>query len=364
MAKPSIRDVSTLIQAGINPKNGLPIKVDNNDPCELKNNIKKQLRIVDEQNAVRRYKWYNLPDGLDGELVERILYYKGQGMFFYMETDNKFYFLPYALDGNIDVYGRYTGVTPLPFNGSTSPDGKDKPWIIGLNRKPVYSIKLDGLKISDLTDSCVLLHDYVKQISQTTIARQILNEPLLDVMAECVPYMRTSLLLGTGIEALRVNDADQAASVEEANRSVHNAALTGKGYIAVTAPMEFQELNNGAIAKSEEYMMAMQSLDNFRLGLYGLDNGGLFEKKGTVLQDEFGINAGNVGLVYQDGLSIRQKFCDIVNSIWGLAIWCEPSEAVLGMDQNMDGAAYDEENDSYGSQTSSSMEANDDTNDA
>ena len=44
----------------------------------------------------------------------------------------------------------------------------------------------------------------------------------------------------------------------------------------------------------------------------------------------------------QDGLSIRQNFCNIVNSIWGLGIWCEPSENINGMDMDGDGDAYDD----------------------
>ena len=43
----------------------------------------------------------------------------------------------------------------------------------------------------------------------------------------------------------------------------------------------------------------------------------------------------------QDGTSIRQNFCNIVNSIWDLGIWCEPAENVSGTDANGDGVAYD-----------------------
>ena len=53
-----ITDVTTLIQAGINPKTGLPMKMEVNDP-ECKTNIRKQLRILDEQQAVNRYQWFN-----------------------------------------------------------------------------------------------------------------------------------------------------------------------------------------------------------------------------------------------------------------------------------------------------------------
>lgn len=88
-------------------------------------------------------------------------------------------------------------------------------------------------------------------------------------------------------------------------------------------------------------MLAMQSLDNLRLSGYGIDNGGLFEKKARELQSEADINGGPVGLVMQDGLSIRQNFCNIVNSIWGIGIWCEPAENIMGADVNGDGLVYD-----------------------
>ena len=136
-------DINTLIQAGINPKTGLPIKFSDEDKCMLKSEIKKNLRIKDEQVALNRYKWYNLPSGLDGQLLERILYYKGQAAFFYIDTNETFYFLPYALNGTIDVYGRFMGITPIAFGNGTTDNEKEKPWIEGLVRKPVYDIVLD-----------------------------------------------------------------------------------------------------------------------------------------------------------------------------------------------------------------------------
>ena len=341
-----IVDVNTLIQAGFNPKTGLPIKVDSEDKCLLKENIRKTLRVLDEQNAINRYKWYNLPSSLDGQLLERILYYKGQGMFFYMEANDSFYFLPYALNGTIDVYGRFQGVTPLPFNGSTdNEEGKEKPWITGLTRKPIYDVLGDEVN-NEFTGACVLLSDYSKQISQTNISRQILQEPILDAMAEAFPLARTSLIANSGIKGVRVNDEDQKSQVEIGSRSITRAALNGKPWIPIVGQIEFQELTEGSALKSEEFLLYMQALDNFRLSLYGLDNGGLFQKKAHMLEAEQDMNAGNIKLVYQDGLTIRQKFCDIVNSIWGLGIWCEASETVVGIDKNLDGEVADNQDQS------------------
>lgn len=341
-----INDVNTLIQAGFNPKTGLPAKLESDEKCLLKENIKKTLRILDEQNAINRYKWYNLPSSLDGQLIERILYYKGQGMFFYMDTNDTFYFLPYALDGTIDVYGRFKSVTPLPFNGSSSNEaGKQTPWITGLSRSPVYDVLMEDLS-DQFENGCVLLSDYSKQISQTNISRQILQDPILDAMAEAFPLARTSLIAHSGIKGMRVNDEDQKAQVELASASITKAALNGKMWIPLVGQIEFQELTDGSALKSEEFLLYMQSLDNFRLSLYGLDNGGLFQKKSHMLEAEQDMNSGNIGLVYQDGLSLRQKFCDIVNSIWGLGIWCEASETVTGIDKNLDGEVADNQDQS------------------
>lgn len=345
---PCIRDIQTIIQAGINTRTGLPVKL-GNDPSALKENVRRILRIIDEQDAVNRYVWYNLPMNLSSQEVERMLFYKGQVCFFYDDATEKFYFMPYALeDGHLDFYGRFTQVHPIPLYASGT-ENKDK-ISEDAHYKYLADIKLDvfyGVADMDLDDdslkkSCVLLHDFTKQLNETIIPRQQINDPLLDVMAECIPFMRTSLLLSTGVKGIRVNDADQQLSVLDGLKSYENATLTGQAWVPVVGSLEFQELTDGPTSKGEEFMLSMQSLDNFRLSTYGIDNGGLFEKKAHELQSEADLNGGPVGLVLQDGLSIRQNFCNIVNSIWGLGIWCEPAQNVSGADINGDGLMYDD----------------------
>lgn len=332
-------------QAGIDPKTGLPLKFSTGNKKTLKEDIKKFLRLVDEQDAVNRYTWYNLPANITSQELERMLYYKGQLCFFYDKDLEEFYFMPYALDGTIDFYGRYNTIHPVPMTSGTDDKGAkaQAQYLAEKKLKCIYGMKLpDELTKDDLMNSCVLLHDYTKQLSQNIIPRVVVNDPILDVMSNCIPYMNTALLLATGVEGIRVNDADQKDDIAVANRSMENAALTGEPYIPITGNVEFQELNNGNVAKAEEYMLAMQSLDNLRLSGYGIDNGGLFEKKAHELQSEADINGGPVGLVMQDGLSIRQNFCNIANSIWGLGIWCEPAQNVSGADIDGDGLMYDE----------------------
>lgn len=341
---PNIRDIQTIIQAGINPKTGMPIKME--DSCDLKAEVKKMLRLIDEQDAVNRYVWYNLPMNLSSQEIERMLYYRGQLCFFYYKELDEFFFMPFAMEnGCMDYYGRYTGVHPIPLYASPEDVDDKKKQADLLSEKHLkvkWGVAEDEPSKDELTDSCVLLFDYTRQLAESIIPRQQINDQLLGVMAECIPYMRTSLMLGTGVKGIRVNDADQQQSVADGVATYYDATMTGKPWIPIVGNIEFQDLTDGPVSRSEEYMLAMQSLDNFRLSTYGIDNGGLFEKKAHELQSEADLNGGPVGLVLQDGLSIRQNFCNIVNSIWGLGIWCEPAQNVSGADINGDGLMYDD----------------------
>lgn len=345
---PFLPDINRLIQMGINPKTGLPIKLGTGERCNTKEGIKIALRVIDEQDSVNRYTWYNLPCNLTSQEIERMLYYKGQLCFFYDKNLDEFYFMPYALEGGLDWYGRYRVIHPIPWNAGGTTDKSIKAqeaYITSIKLDVKYGVVLpDMLKEEDLYKSAVILHDYTRQLNQQILPRVTINDPILDLEAECMPYMRTALLMGTGIRGVKVDDTDQEASVQEGSRNMTNAALRGEPYVPIAGNfVEFQEMTNGGVTKAEDYLIAMEAIDNFRLSTYGMDQGGLFNKKSYVneAQTQMNANGAGVGAVLQDGLSIRQNFCNIVNSIWGLGIWCEPSETISQADTNGDGVLYD-----------------------
>lgn len=343
-------NLEALIAAGINPKTKLPYKfeIDNG----VKDEIKKQLRILDEQNAVNRYTWYNLPCNITSQELERLLYYRGQLCFFYHPELENFFFMPYALDGTIDFYGRYNTVHPVPFASGTEEDkkvDKQKDLLSTIKLDVIYSIPGDDEKIEQLTEkflsgkACLLVHDYTKQLSQTIISRQIIQEPILDVMANCIPYLDTCLLANTGVKGMRVSNEGDYPNVLDANAAFKKAALSGKPYIPIVGTTEFQDLAGTNALRAEEYLLAMQGLDNYRLSLYGLENGGLFQKKSHMLEAEQKMNAGKAAIPLQDGLTIRQNFCDILNTLTQLGVSCEIGESVLGVDENFDGVSVTEQ---------------------
>lgn len=350
-----IFNIEPFIAAGMNPKTGLPYKLEQGFKSgkALLDSITKMVRIIDEQDAVNRYTWYNLPCDLTSQELERMLYFRGQLAFFYLKDTGKFYFMPYALDGGIDFYGRMNRIHPIPYSGgvegSEEKNSKSltvlRNYLSQIKLTPRYGMVIDELEESNieelLTKSAVLLHDYTRQISnQNIIPRSIVNDGIIKAIAECVPFARTSLINGSGIMGVRVNDGDQAESVLEGAKSTYNAAIEGEPYVPILGSLEFQELASSGAARAQDMLMVMQSLDNVRLGSYGIENGGIFEKKAHVLETEAIMGSSSTSLVYEDGLRIRQNFANIVNSIWNLGIWCDVSESVMGMDTNGDGAAY------------------------
>ena len=345
MADPKLPDINRLIQMGINPKTGLPIKLGNRR-LDTKEDIKKAIRRNDRQIAANRYVWYNLPGDLSSQELEKNLYYYGQLCFWYMPELNKFFFSKYALDGQLDFYGRYTKIHPIPINCGGSDDKYVK-----AQEKVLSEIKLDvkygvqlpeDLDVDALKNSAVIVRDFTNGIPQMDIPAATLHEPVMDLEAECMPFLRTALLNATGVQGVRVSDADQAASVADAARGMVDSATHAEPLIPIVGSIEFQQLTDGNTGKSQEFLQSMQAIDNFRLGLHGVPNGGLFDKQQYVnnAQTEMNLGGADVSLTMMDGLAIRQNFCNIVNSIWGLGIWCEPNETLINADLNGDGLMY------------------------
>ena len=317
---------------------------------EQKDEIKKILRINDEQVHCNRFQWYNLPRGINGNMIERCLYYFGSVAWFYIEPQDRFVVLPFVLNGDIDLYGRYTSISPIPAFGSseikTIDDAKKSDSSLA---RALSTIKADVLydpvdyedliKNPDVAlNSAVILNDYTPQISNVIIPKRRLTEQIIEYESVILPYINTALMSATGIAGLKVADASEWTNVETASRQVQYAAVNGIKWIPIDGNADFQELTGGQVAKAEEFLLTMQSLDNFRISTYhGIESGGLFEKKAHTTDLENSVNMGRSNFVLDDATWNRQHWCDLVNSITGLGIWCEPKETAVGMDYNMDG---------------------------
>ncbi len=317
--------------AGVDFKSGAPTRL-KNDSNNLKPELKKMFRLIDEQDACNRFMWYNLPLDLSSLELERLLYYKGQLCFWYCKELDQFMITPYTLNEGLDFYGRYVYVTPIPIV-----DEKDqlyprqKALLSTYKLKVIYGITgLDKLKEDE--NYCILLYDYTKQLAETIIPRRQIQEPLLDIMSDLLPYSKTALMNSTGVSGMRVNNADEYSNVEAASRSVDRAALTNKKWIPIEGSIDFQDLTTTGTANgAEPFLLMLQSLDNIRKSTYGIESGGIYDKKAYVntTQAAIGGTGNQIGSPLQDGLSIRMDFCLLSNIVFGTAISVEATQLVL-----------------------------------
>lgn len=358
--KPYLPDLSMWERAGIDPKTRLPSRFICDD--KLKRDIKIELRVKDEQDAVNRFTWNNIPMDLSSQEIERMLYQKQNLIFFYMKELDKFFLMPYDFDSGLDFYGRPIYVHPVPYAAGTAEDETEKKnlaiqreYLRSIKLKVIYEVQLeedfydeegnfDEAKAKELVEgSCVIIRDYTPQYSENGIPRVTMQDAILDVMSDCIPFSRTALLNSTGVIGVGTGSADEDAAVYGFSNSVNAAALAGKKYLPIRKQLELQELTGGQVAKSDEFLQMMEGYNNFRLSLYGLDNNGLYDKKAYVNNMQSGVN--NVGLSLQDGASQRQHSCNIINSIWGVMLWCDISQTVSGLDTDLDGKTYEDNDD-------------------
>lgn len=314
-------DVNLLISAGINPKTGLPYKF--GKKSELYNNIKKLIRIKDEQSAVNRYGWDGTHLSISSPMLERFLFYRFALAFFPLE--GRFYAMPYDLEGGLDFYGRENDVHPIPFAEDNSP-------AIQRQRELLSTVKLHVIKdvddpILDPDRSCVIIRDYTPQLNiQNGLPRATLQDGIIDFEAALIPYMRTAIMNSVGVQGVQVADSDEANDIIEASNSVDEAALRGNPWIPVLKKLELNSLN-GISFNASNYLMAMQGIDNLRESFYGLSNKGLYTKAEHTNDSENEMDSPTSSPLI-DGLKQRQRACDIINKIWGLGISVKINEGI------------------------------------
>lgn len=325
------------LEAGVNP---VAVKMG------IREDVTTALEKRELQQFVNRYKWTNLPKGLDPLLIERILYFRGRLVVFQME--GVFYSLPFALNGSIDVYGRYMGVTPLTFNGSihTTDKGEqymgDGEFLDGRILKPCY----DTVKAQEEPENfdAVILNDYTQGISEFIIPRYQLNKIFQSELANIVVLIRHNLISSARVFTVRVNDEGQKEAVLQEFDDFEDDVLEhGKRIFAVTAATKLEEILRDKTLETQDYWECYVSLDNLRENLIGIENTGIFKKKERQLRGEVELEAATANLVYDDGLFNRQLFCERFNYIFGTEIWCEKSDTISGVEVHEDYVGEEEE---------------------
>ena len=339
---------------GINGKTKLPAKFGAGRRDNTEYDITLKFREQDKDWNVNMWDWANTHLDMTSQDINRFVYYRGQLAFAYIKEIDEFVLLPFAVDGNLDMYGRPKYIRLIPFTPSTK-DKRMKPvedFLANKRFKVVHTV-INPEEVDNpdklLDESAVILYDRTPDLSGYVIPQNITNQALINYEAEIYAFMRTNLVNATGVTGIKVNGRDEAMSVIDANIELVNAAKTAQKYVPIVgSSVDFQELvaSNG---NTQEFLQAAQAIHNLRMSLNGLPSSGVYDKSQYVNQGQASLNAGSIdsALVLQDKYTRRDEFCNIVNSIWFLGIDCLPSENIIMADLDGNGVTFDDQTDNH-----------------
>ena len=338
-------DTTALLEAGL-PQNKKILKygnaIDQNGNAITPNLLNKNLsydslfNIMREQNKIEtfeRYMWVNVPFGLTADLIERLLFYRGKGVFYFNDKVGKFQFLPFALNGVIDEYGRYTSCNTLPFtgvdseekkNGSTSKKGIQK--LIYEDLELVYDLPYDEetiKKINDKKTVGIILNDSSLSISQQPVIRFNYVKPVLHMMATIMQIINTAMFGNADHNLLQIENESELESVQIQINAINQDILRGNRFTPIVGKLPITPLKTTSSGDLESLFNTFNSLNNFLKSITGVANAGVFDKKAHLLQDEQKLNGSNADDIYYNGLRMRQEFCLLVQAYYQYPIWCE-----------------------------------------
>lgn len=301
------------------------------------------IKYIDYQQFLTRFKWYNLPEGMDSELIERVLYFSGSAMFFYIKELNRFYFLPYGMSGEntevgIDFYGRFNRLKPYSFNGSTDGGGEKKADGKRITRSDLYlSTQIrDNIKDIPMVESeeearkiyengAVICWDMTPQLAYAVDSRNRISQSYVKYIVQILIQTKSALINSSGFN-LFSTDTEASTDIMQLQIDAINADREkGKLSAVVSNALgKIENLQSNAPSAMGAFWNSLVSADNLRLKSMGIRNDGLVQKSQYQNIQEQSIDINDAMQVYWNAFMERVKFSAIVNSIWGLGIYPEP----------------------------------------
>lgn len=315
--------------------------------------------IMREQNMIEtfeRYMWTDIPFGLTQDIIERILFFRGKGIFYFNDKIEKFQFLPFALNGVIDEYGRYTRCNTLPFIG-TDEEPKDKkvkkPRILVYeDLEIVYDLPYNSEMLENarkMKTVGIILNDNSLAVSQQPIIRSNYVKPVLHMMATLMQIINTAMYGSADHNLLQIENESELASIQNQINAINSDILRGNRFTPIVGNLPITPLKTSNTANLEGLFGTFNSLTNFLKSITGIANAGVFDKKAHLLQEEQKLNGSNSDDIYYNGLRLRQEFCLMVQAYYNYPIWCESKRAMseVQSENMMTGETTDPDNTQY-----------------
>ena len=299
-------------------------------------------REMDYQQFLTRFKWNNLPEGLDSELFERILYFSGSAMFFYIKELDRFYFLPYGMSGDktqvgIDFYGRFNKLKPYSFNGATDGAGEmeagkriSKADIYlstqlrdNIKDIPIVATEEEARKIFE--EGAVICFDRTPGLAYQITPRNRISQSYIKYILKVLIQTKSALVNASGFNLFSTDSEADTDIMQMQIDAINEDREHGKLSAVVSKLLgTIENLQSNAPAAMADFWNSLVSVDNLRLKSMGIKNDGLVQKSQYQNIQEQSIDIDDALQIYWNSFMERIKFSAIVNSIWGLEIYPEP----------------------------------------
>lgn len=245
---------------------------------------------LDLQQFVGRYKTEGLPNYLSSTMLERLLYFRGSFVAFIM--GGVLYCLPYAIDGDLNVYGLPTKVKPIGLNGEDFPS---------------QELIVDYVGIPNPKANCVIIYDRTPVWQAGNIVnRGIFNHELRELLAQTLSKAEINLYNSSKKMTYKVDSQDQ---IDVAQNEIDEAYYSTDPYVVISSDStgEGELFNNGIENELEQYMQFYASINNLRCYQMGILNNGTFLKSERSLTAEISGNDYQTNLILENGLQLREN---------------------------------------------------------
>ena len=332
------------------------------------------LKDMDYQQFLTRFRWVNLPEGLSSELLERILYFSGSAMFFYIKELNRFYFLPYGMSGEgtetgIDFYGQYNRLKPYSFNGSTDGSGELNAAGKKLSSQDLYlSTQIrDNIKDIPIVETeeeakkiyengAVICFDRTPQLSYLIESRNRISQSYVKYLIKILIQTKSALINSNGFNLFSTNSESAADILQLQIDTINEDRENGKLAAVVSSDLgNIENIQSNAPTAITDFWNAFVAADNLRLKSLGIQNDGVIQKKQYQNMQETTLDVDAAMQIYMNSYLERIKFAAIVNSIWGLGIYPEPTLLMKNLSNN-----YSDDTDSEEGDTTQAQEGTND----
>lgn len=324
----------------------------------MRNDRNELFRMLTNKHMVEtleRFTWDGLPEELPQDLIERIIYFRGKGAFF--KYADKFWFLPFALKGTIDSYGRYESISPVLFTGqfnTTTKKWKDSAFlpdaVTDTGFSVMYNILREGVEVAEDFAPAIILTDQSYGISQEIIPHSQRVLVLMERLVNTLIMVEMNNINGIQTYALFVKDEAQKEAVENEFNEYDKKILQGKRVTVIvgdTTVKPFEELTTAkGISDSQRYWQSYQAWDNLRKEIIGISNGGQHLKMEHATTAETEMSSSSASSVMLNALRMREDFCELINFYYGLNVSVnsqEIEEQAIMEEQGVQSDEIDEE---------------------